>query len=66
MWKIATKRVGPVGGVVVTVVAMVGLVFLRPWLAENVPGAGRIVGDPEREEESAPVNLVQKGQPSPE
>ncbi len=45
VWKVATKRVGPVGGLVVTVVVMGGLVYLRPWLAENVPAVGRIIGD---------------------
>lgn len=56
VWKVATKRIGPVGGFVVTVVAMVGLVYLRPWLTENVPVVGRIVGDTERREESVPVD----------
>lgn len=45
VWKVATKRVGPVVGLVVTAVVMGGLVYLRPWLAENVPAVGRTVGD---------------------
>lgn len=44
VWKLSTRRVGPVGGLVVTVVVMGGLVYLRPWLAENLPAVGRIVG----------------------
>lgn len=54
VWKIATKRVGPVGGLVVTVAVMGGLVYLRPWLAENVPAVGRIVGDTESSEPVPP------------
>ena len=56
VWKVATKRVGPVGGFVVTVVVMVGLVYLWPWLTEKVPIMGRISGDTERSEESVPVD----------
>lgn len=48
VWKMATKRFGPVGGFVVTLVVVGGLVYLRPWLVENVPTVGRIVGATER------------------
>ena len=54
VWKLAAKRVGLVGGLVVTVVAMLGLVYLKPWLAENVPTMGRIVGDAKRRESLPP------------
>lgn len=54
VWKMATKRVGPVGGLVVTAVVMGGLVYLRPWLAENVPAVGRIVGDTKSREPVPP------------
>lgn len=53
VWKMATKRVGPVGGLVVTAVVIGGLVYLGPWLVENVPAVGRIVGDRGRVVESA-------------
>lgn len=43
VWKLATKRVGPVAGLVVAVVVMAGLVYLRPWLAENAPAVERLV-----------------------
>lgn len=43
VWKLATKRLGPVGGFVVTVVVVGGLVYLRPWLTENVPAVGRLI-----------------------
>ena len=45
VWKVATKRLGPVGGLAVTVVVIGGLAYLRPWLAENVPAVERIIGD---------------------
>ena len=37
VWKFATKRLGPVGGLVAAVVAVVGYAYLGPWLAENHP-----------------------------
>ncbi|WP_178915319.1 hypothetical protein [Natronomonas gomsonensis] len=45
VWTVATKRVGPVGGLVVTAIVVGGLVYLKPWLAENAPVVGRLVGD---------------------
>lgn len=45
VWKVATKRFGPAGGFIITVVVIGGLIYLRPWLAENVPAVGRIIGD---------------------
>jgi hypothetical protein len=59
VWKVATKRFGPVGSFLVTIIVMVGIVYLRPWLAENVPAVGRIVGNSERREESVPVDRVE-------
>jgi len=55
VWKMATKRIGPVGGFVVTVAVMVGLIYLRPWLAENVPVVGRLIGDTKVSEAVPPV-----------
>lgn len=54
VWKVATKRVGPVGGLVATVAVMGGLIYLKPLLAENVPAVGRIVGDTNSRESVAP------------
>lgn len=54
VWKVATKRVGPVGGLFVTAVVMGGLIFLRPWLAENVPAVGRIFSDTKQGESVSP------------
>lgn len=45
VWKVATRRVGPVAGLLVTAVVVGGIVFLRPWLAENVPALAGLVGD---------------------
>lgn len=46
VWKIATKRVGPVGGFLVTAAVVGGLVCLKPWLTENAPVLAGLVGDP--------------------
>lgn len=46
VWKVASKRVGPVGGALLTVAVLTGIVYLRPWLAENVPALAGIVGEP--------------------
>ena len=54
VWKLATKRVGPVGGLVVTVAVIAGLIYLRPWLVENIPAARRFVGDTSRSESVLP------------
>ncbi len=43
VWKMATKRLGPVGGLVVAVVATVGYVYLGPWLAENYPRVAKLI-----------------------
>ncbi len=43
VWKVATKRVGPVGGLVVAAVAAIGYVYLGPWLSENYPALAKIV-----------------------
>lgn len=42
-WKIAAKRVGPVGGLVVAAVTAVGYVYLGPRLAENYPAVAKII-----------------------
>ncbi len=36
-WKLSAKRLGPVGGAVFAVVAVVGFVLLREYLSENYP-----------------------------
>jgi hypothetical protein len=46
VWKVATKRVGPVGGVLVTAVVMGALVYLKPWLTEKIPALEGIIGNP--------------------
>lgn len=45
IWKLATKRVGPVGGFIVTAAIIGGLVYLKPWLDENAPAVSKLVGD---------------------
>ena len=37
VWKLATKRLGPVGGLVAAAVAVVGYAYLGPWLRERYP-----------------------------
>ncbi|MFD1600814.1 hypothetical protein [Halobellus rarus] len=46
VWKVASKRVGPVGGFLVTAVVIGGFVYLRPWLAEKVPALAGVIGNP--------------------
>lgn len=53
VWKVASRRLGPVGGLVATVVVMGGLAYLVPRLAVKLPALGRIVGDSGRTGESA-------------
>jgi hypothetical protein len=36
-WKVSAKRFGPAGGVLVAIVAVVGFVLLRGWLADRYP-----------------------------
>lgn len=43
VWKVATKRVGPVAGFVVTGAVIASVVFLKPWLDEHAPAVARIV-----------------------
>lgn len=50
VWKLARRRVGPVGALLVTVVIVGGLVYLRPRLAEKAPGLAAVVEDTERAE----------------
>lgn len=45
IWKVATKRVGPVGGFIVTAAITGGLVYLKPWLDEHAPAVSRLVGE---------------------
>jgi hypothetical protein len=37
VWKIASKRVGPLGGVLAAVAVVGGLVYVKPWVKENAP-----------------------------
>lgn len=46
IWKVASKRAGPVGGALATVAIVGGLVYLRPWLIEKVPALSAVVGEP--------------------
>ncbi len=43
VWKLATKRLGPVGGLVAAAVAVVGYAYLRPRLTENHPELARFL-----------------------
>ncbi|MFO7926155.1 MAG: hypothetical protein ACQET5_07710 [Halobacteriota archaeon] len=42
-WKLSAKRLGPVGGTLFAVVAVVGFVFLRDYLKEHYPKLGNAV-----------------------
>jgi hypothetical protein len=37
VWKVAAKRLGPVGGLVAAAIVVTGYVYLEPWLTENYP-----------------------------
>jgi hypothetical protein len=37
VWKLASKRVGPVGAVLVTAAVIGGMVYLAPWVARKFP-----------------------------
>ncbi len=37
VWKMSTKRFGPVGGFAVAVVIAAGYMYLKPWFSENAP-----------------------------
>ena len=39
-WKLSAKRLGPLGGVVFALVAVVAFVSLREYLTENYPRLG--------------------------
>ena len=43
VWKVAAKRLGPVGGPVVAAVATVVYVYLDPWFTENYLEVTRII-----------------------
>ncbi|MES3517465.1 MAG: hypothetical protein PPP58_07360 [Natronomonas sp.] len=45
VWKIASKRLGPVGGAVVALVSVVGFALLRNYLAERYPRLGAALDD---------------------
>lgn len=40
VWKLARRRLGPVGAVLVTAAVVGGLVYLRPRLAGKIPALG--------------------------
>jgi hypothetical protein len=42
-WKVAAKRFGPAGGLVVATAVVAGYVYLKPWITEHYPALGRIV-----------------------
>lgn len=49
VWKLASRRVGPVGALLVTVVAIAGMVYLTPQLTKKFPALAAIAGNPKRE-----------------
>lgn len=50
VWKLARRRVGPVGALLVTAVIIGGLVYLKPRLAEKAPALAGLIEDAERAE----------------
>ncbi|GAB7011684.1 hypothetical protein JCM31271_36270 [Halorubrum trueperi] len=48
VWKLARRRVGPVGALLITAVIIGGVVYLKPRLAEKVPALAAIVEITER------------------
>ncbi|WP_050032410.1 hypothetical protein [Halorubrum halophilum] len=49
VWKLASKRVGPVGAVLVTAVVIGAMVYLTPWLAGKFPALAGIAKNAKRE-----------------
>jgi|GEM_PF-2792713 hypothetical protein len=49
VWKLASKRVGPVGGLIATAVVIGGLVYVTPRLAEKSPALASVLTDANRE-----------------
>ncbi|WP_418285072.1 hypothetical protein [Halorubrum sp. DTA46] len=43
IWKVARKRVGPVGASIATVAILGGMVYLAPWLAVKYPAIAAVV-----------------------
>ncbi len=43
VWKLTSKRLGPVGGLIVAVIAIIGYAYIRSWLTENYPEAAKII-----------------------
>lgn len=52
VWKLASKRVGPVGGLIATAVVIGGLVYVTPWVAERYPALAAVVTDAKQETHS--------------
>jgi len=52
VWKLARKRLGPVGALVVTAVVIGGMVYLTPWLAKKFPALAGIAKNAKREKRS--------------
>lgn len=52
VWKLASKRVGPVGAVIATVVVIGGLAYVKPRVAERYPELAAVVTDAKRENHS--------------
>jgi hypothetical protein len=53
VWKMARRRLGPVGAVIATAVVIGGMVYLRPWLAQKFPALATAVSDAPVEERSS-------------
>lgn len=53
VWKLARRRFGPVGALLVTAAIIGGFVYLRPRLAEKAPGVAGVIEDAGRVEVSS-------------
>ena len=43
VWKLAGKRLGPVGGAIVAMVVVGGYILISRWLEKNHPGAAQLI-----------------------
>lgn len=43
VWKLVAKRLGPVGGTIAAMIAIVGYVLLSRWLDNNHPRAAKVI-----------------------
>lgn len=54
VWKLARRRVGPLGALIATVGILGGMVYLTPWLAAKFPALAAIVTDTNRDRSPVP------------